>query len=152
MPRSKHRRKPGVGKSIKHPGRGKAPRWTTGPNLEAYHRMRAAVVEPFYREHGESDAAAELLRDVISELWHAPITSRADATARILEPFEEMDGTDPTFTPEQVEAGWVVLVEREIVAIDGDTVTVHPRIAQHFAAAPAMRAQSPDQFPSEASA
>lgn len=153
MPRSKHRRKPG-GKSVRHPGRGRA---FKPPPLDAetlaWRRMRHAVAEPFYQQIDNDDGrTGEMLDLVLEELWQRPVASRAELTGAFLTPAQAVDGTDISNTPEHAETAWAILVAHEIVVLSGDSVTVHPCIAQHFADAPAMRAQSLGQSASEASA
>lgn len=120
----------------------------------AWRRMKNAVARPFFQQaddDDDDDRTGEMLDLVLEVLWERPVASRAEVTAAFLEPLQDVDGTDISNTSEHAETAWEKLVARKLVVLDGDAVTVHPRIAQHFAAAPATRAQPCDQSGSEAS-
>ena len=145
MPRSKHRRKPG-GKSVRHPGRGKAPKpLPLDAEAEAYRQMIHAVAAPFHEQTGYDAPAGYLLDLALDEFWVRPSISRIAITSHFLQSVEDEDGTMLCYKPEEAEAAWAALIADEFVVLDGDTVSLHPRIAQHFAAAPAMGAQRSDQ-------
>ena len=44
-----------------------------------------------------------------------------------LAPFEEEDGSSVTWTPEDADAALSVLAQQEMVVIDGDLISIHPR-------------------------
>ncbi len=115
MPASKHRRRPG-GKSVAHPGRGKPPREEVPVD-----RQQRAIAERFYRQFGHEHPAGFMLDLALGILADSPRASRAAITAEFLE--EES-------TAQQADEAWAFLVAQEIVTIDGDTVTLHPRFAE----------------------
>jgi hypothetical protein len=60
MPVSKHRRKPG-GKSVRHPGRARAPAFRLDYESSARRAFAEKYTVPFYAAHGADHFAAEML-------------------------------------------------------------------------------------------
>jgi hypothetical protein len=85
--------------------------------------------------------AAEML-DVVSDaiLDLDTLTFRAVEKAAVLptfvEPYEAEDGSIVTRTSEDADTGLKFLVEQNMVLVDGDMISIHPRFADMFAASP----------------
>jgi hypothetical protein len=135
MPRSKHWRKPG-GKSVKHPGRGK-------PGFElpmtaseaALPKFTDAFCRPFHQQWRERDERVSYMLDLVAEAIFDPdsvtfLTFNENAVLpTFLAPFEEEDGSSVTWTLEDADAALSVLARQEMVVIDGDLISIHPRFA-----------------------
>lgn len=134
MPKSKHRRKAG-GKSMQHPGRsrlhGSPPSVTAlDGNLDRYFD---AYLGPFHQQaHPECEFADELL-DAVSDATFDPHTpafhtaSKAELFQTFVSRIEMKDGNRISRTLEEAEAALHYLVEKEMVVVDGDAVSTHPR-------------------------
>ena len=142
MPRSKHRRKPG-GKAIKNPGRGRTlvlrPE-PESPEVAAYSRIqrpfKGAFYEAFPNDAEEHDV--EFLADCIvsvmfprGELTPQPASKQA-VFADFTEPFDDTDMPEfgKPHTVEMAELGLAQLVERRLVVVEDDQITLHPRILE----------------------
>ncbi len=134
MPVSKHRRKPG-GKSVRHPGRAKAP----AVRLDYESRAHRAFVErytvPFFAAHGADHFAAEML-DIISDeafvLTDGAATlepvSKAAVFRKFLEPLSADDDSPPKQpAPASAEVALSFLNEQGLVEVDGDRIIVPAR-------------------------
>jgi hypothetical protein len=135
MPRSKHRRKPG-GKSVRHPGRSHSGSTLAKTADEVrWDRYDRAIRIPFHQQsHPECDYADEMLH-AVTEAVYDPYTPQFRPVAKdplfatFMQPYEKDDGTRIIRTPEQAEAALRYLVKRELIVVDGDTVSFHPRFA-----------------------
>jgi hypothetical protein len=142
MPKSKHRRKAG-GKSVQHPGRGRSydsppPVTALDRNLDRYFD---AYLGPFHQQaHPECEYADELL-EVVSDATFDPATpafhtaSKAELLQTFMSRIEIKDGSDISRTLEEAETALRYLVKTEMVVVDGDVVSTHPRFA-HLVDAP----------------
>jgi hypothetical protein len=135
QPGQKHRRTPS-GRSVRHPGRNKP--WRPPPKSAAeirWDRYREAIAAPFHRQsHPECDYAGELL-DLIADAVYDTNTPQLRPAnkdrlfAEFIEPFEAEDGTPVVRTLEQAETALRYLAKRDLVIVDGNTVSSHPRFA-----------------------
>lgn len=147
MPRSKHRRKPG-GKSVKRPGRNRGDEAPVLPSDARWDRFRDTYLRPFYQQdHPGEECVREMLDLVIDRtttydmLSFYPV-SKVTLVRGFVEPLEVEDGTFATRTPEEAEVALRYLVEREMVVVEGDVVSIHPRFA-YLAGEPAGEPPSP---------
>lgn len=137
MPRSKHRRKPG-GKAIRNPGRARA---AASPNAETAfgrfnRKLRPAFHEAFPGEEARAHDVEFLMDGVLDATFDgtgltARPASKAALFAHLVGPAgaaELDDGMEP-YTAEMAEAGLALLVERQVVVVEGDRIALHPRLA-----------------------
>jgi hypothetical protein len=135
MPRPKHRRKPG-GKSVKHPGRGK-PGWELPMTASeaALQKFTDTFCRPFHQQWRERDERVSYMLDLVAEAIFDPDAptfrtfNKNVVLPTFLAPFEEEDGSSVTWTPEDADAALSVLAQQEMVVIDGDLISIHPRFA-----------------------
>jgi hypothetical protein len=147
MPKSKHRRKAG-GKSVQHPGRSRSHDHSLSvgtsddidlPPVTALdgilRRYFDAYLGPFHQQaHPECEYADELL-DLVSDATFDPATPAFHSAnkAYLLQTFTSRtgikDGREVSWTPEEAETALRYLVEKEMVVVDGDVVSTHPRFA-----------------------
>jgi hypothetical protein len=128
MPVSKHRRKPG-GRSLHHPGRGKAlTRPLLPPDVEAWRKFRAAYAVPFFEAtEGQDDAHCAL--DIITEYawqYNDPMLAVSKATV-LREMSEPIEGHHPGRTAEEAERALALLVEHGMIEVNGDQITIPAR-------------------------
>jgi hypothetical protein len=153
MPRSKHRRKPG-GKSVNHPGMAQATK--TRQEQANAAAWRAALIQSAFHKEGLKLFAAEdpqwtLYMAELIEMrtqeatYHAePASVRKDKLfVQFVEPMEPIpatfiteaypgdgeEGGDPLKTLEDAEVALALLVKHELVMVDGDVITIHPRFS-----------------------
>jgi hypothetical protein len=146
MPRSKHKRKAG-GKSVRTPGRSPARQRRSITVADISNRYFAVYLDAFYQQaHPECDYADELL-DIVSyatfdiRMGRFHSVSKADLFQTFVDPVELPDGSQHVRTLEEAEAALQYLAEREMVVVDGDVVSAHPRFA--YLANTHERASSP---------
>jgi hypothetical protein len=144
MPKSKHRRKPG-GKSVKHPGMAQASRTRqeqanaallrAPPILTAYH------AEAFKIFGSDDPQSACYMADLIEEWYDEPVplakivAMKDELFAAFVKPHEgsagpvelSLFGPEPIRTVEEAETALALLVKHELVKVDGDRITIHPR-------------------------
>jgi hypothetical protein len=142
MPRPKHRHKAG-GKSVKGSGQNMR---VSSPTLTASDRawvlFNVAYKKTFFQEWPTHETAAFLL-DIVSDQIFDPdtlayITARKDKVfSAFVEPFEDEDGNLLTQSTEDAEAALDFLVEQNMVVVDGDTISLHPRFADVLTGPPA---------------
>jgi hypothetical protein len=131
MPVSKHRRKPG-GKSVRHPGRGKAPtRPPLPPDMQAWQKFRKGYTAPFFAAtKGQEDAHYAL--DIIADhAWQYNAPTQAVSKAKVLrEMAEPIEDYHPGRTAAETERALTFLAEHGMVDIEGDQITVPARFQQ----------------------
>ena len=131
MPQSKHRRKAG-GKSVKHPGRGKASReLPPSPAMLAWRTFSNAYCRPFHRQW-PGHPAGELLDIVSAGLFDADMrifhtVNKVEIFTAFLQPFEEEDGTSVTRTPARLQ--------RPLDGADAFSAVIGQRLVRGVAAA-----------------
>ncbi len=134
MPVSKHRRKPG-GKSVRHPGRARAPTFRLDYESSAHRAFAEKYTVPFFAAHGADHFAAEML-DIISDeafvLADGAATlepvSKAQVFRKFLEPLPADDDSPPKQpAPRLAEAALSFLSEQGLVEVDGDRIIVPAR-------------------------
>ncbi len=64
--------------------------------------------------------------------------------AEFIEPYEREDGVGIVRTPEEAETALRYLVKLDLVVVDGDTVSFHPRFADLLDATKPVAAAAPD--------
>ena len=73
--------------------------------------------------------------DAITDAVYDPYTlqlcpvAKDPLFAEFMQPYEHNDGTEIVRTPEQAETALRYLVTCELIAVDGDMVSFHPRFA-----------------------
>ena len=142
MPKSKHRRKPGVGKSVAHPGRARPlVQPPLSPGEKTWRRLVALYHRPFHERwrDGQDDACVMLdLAEVFdSETGAFQTISKAALFAAFMEPLEDEFGeTEVSKTIEDAEAALRFLIEQEMLVVDGDDVAIHPRFPDMLEGSP----------------
>jgi hypothetical protein len=131
MPVSKHRRKPG-GKSVRHPGRGKAPAIPPlPPELQAWRRFRNGYTAPFFAATEGHQDAHDVLDVIAEQAWqyNAPlkVVSKAAVLQEMAEPIEDLH---PGRTAEETERALAFLIEQGMGEVEGDQITVPARFQQ----------------------
>lgn len=144
MPRSKHRRKPG-GKSLKRPGQSRQMRQQPLTAWEvALERFYAAYKQPFYEQWPDTQEAVFLMLDLVADTIFDPNTLAFSAVnidpifEDFVGPYMGEDGSTIVLTIEDAAAALGSLVEREMVALDGNLISIHPRFANMLADPPAQ--------------
>jgi hypothetical protein len=134
MPRSKHRRKAG-GKSARNPGRNPSGRPRSMTTTEIADRYFDVYLHAFYQQaHPECEYADELL-DLVSYATFDTHTARFHPTSKaelfqtFVDPLDLPDGSRHVRTLEEAETALHYLVKKEMVVVDGDVVSTHPRFA-----------------------
>jgi hypothetical protein len=135
MPRSKHRRKAG-GKSVKRPGHNKP--WREAPLTAVqadWQRFGDAYLTPFHQQWRDRAQAGYML-DLVAEAIFDPDTftfhaaEKAVVLPAFLAPSEEDDGTPVNWTSEDADAALRFLVEENMVVMDGNLISIHPRFLE----------------------
>lgn len=110
-------------------------------------RYFAAYLDAFYQQaHPECDYADELL-DIVSyatfdiRMARFHSVSKTDLFQTFVDPVALPDGSQHVRTLEEAETALQYLAEREMVVVDGDVVSAHPRFA--YLANTHERASSP---------
>jgi hypothetical protein len=143
MPRSKHRRKAG-GKSVKRPGHNKP--WREAPLTAvqaAWQRFGDAYLRPFHRQWRDREQAGYML-DLVAEAIFDPDRFTFHAAEKeavlpaFLAPSEEDDRTPVNWTPEDADAALRFLIEENMVVMDGNLISIHPRFLDVLAGSPAL--------------
>jgi hypothetical protein len=109
------------------------------PPVTAFDRILGryfdAYLGPFHQQaHPECDYAVELL-DLVSDATFDPATPtfRSASKTELLQTFisriETKDGREISRTLEEAEAALRYLTEKEMIVVDGDVVSTHPRFA-----------------------
>jgi hypothetical protein len=133
MPRSKHRHKAG-GKSVTRPGQRrpvKAPPVPAGQ--AAWDKFGEVYYGPFHKRWPGHDAGYML--DIIAEDIFDEDTASFRATSKkavfdtFLEPVPDFDGSPDPSPPssDQAEPALNFLLQEEMIVIDGDAISIHPR-------------------------
>jgi hypothetical protein len=145
MPKSKHRRKAG-GKSVQHPGRSRSHDSPlsvaeldeiSSPPVTAFDKILGryfdAYLGPFHQQaHPECEYAGELL-DLVSDATFDPATpafhtaNKTELLQTFISRTEIKDGCEISRTLEEAETALHYLAEKEMVVVDGDAVSTHPR-------------------------
>jgi hypothetical protein len=135
MPRSKHRRKAG-GKSLRNPGRSQPQRPRSLTPADIADRYFDAYLQAFYQQpHPECEYADELL-DLVSYATFDTRTasfrpaSKAELIQTFVDPLDLPDGSQHVRTLEEAETALRYLVKKEMVIVDGDVVSTHPRFVR----------------------
>jgi hypothetical protein len=131
MPRSKHRHKAG-GKSVARPGQHRAVRELPVTAAEvAWRKFRDAYLRPFHKRWPAHDAGFML--DIISndifdpdEASFRPASKKAVFNS-FLEPGENEEGSVDALSPDQADAALDFLIQEEMIVVDGEVISVHPR-------------------------
>ena len=131
MPRSKHRHKAG-GKSVARPGQRQTVRVRPVSAAEAaWDKFGDAYYGPFHKRWPNHEAG--YLLDIISDdVFNAGTASFRSASKkavfdRFLEPLSDFDGSVEILSPAQADAALAFLIQEEMIVIDGDAISVHPR-------------------------
>ena len=135
MPVSKHRRKPGRGKSVKHPGRSPRPvrRPILNPMDEAYVRFHELYVVPFHRQFRDDPLDAGSMLQFIADAAFDDLTDEivpVNKQAIFQEFMAVKDWEDDSPSHETVgsaEAALTSLVEQGMVEVADDQLTVPTR-------------------------
>jgi hypothetical protein len=129
MPKSKHRHKR-EGKAISHPGRGKVASYNESRELKRYRRFKSIYTDEFYEQFRDSmpeqtGYLLDILSDEIFDLdtWSLQTGSKSELFDDFIHPIK---GTEPS-TTEMAENALAFLVQHEMICIDGDDITIHPR-------------------------
>jgi hypothetical protein len=118
----------------------------SSPTLTAAGRawvfFNVAYKKTFYQEWPTHETAAFLLDIVSDQIFDldtlAFIAARKDKVFSIfVEPFEDEDGPLLMQSTEEAEAALDFLVEQNMVVVDGDTISIHPRFADVLTSPPA---------------
>ena len=131
MPVSKHRRKRGR-KSVRHPGRARAPAARLDYGSGAHKAFAERYTVPFFAAHGADHFAAEMLDIISDEAFvladDAPTlepVSKAAVFRKFLEPVPVDDDSPPKQpAPGLAEAALSFLSEQGLVEVDGDRIIV----------------------------
>lgn len=131
MPRSKHRHK-ADGKSVARPGQRQTVRVRpVSASKTAWDKFGDAYSGPFHQRWPNHDAG--YLLDIISDdVFDADTASFRSASKKavfdkFLEPLPDFDGSVEILSPDQADAALVFLLQEEMIVIDGDVISVHPR-------------------------
>ena len=104
----------------------------------AYETFLSVYHHAFRERWPDQDAAAQML-DVVSDaiLDLDTLKFRAVGKAAVLpmfmEPYEADDDSIVTRTSEDADTALTFLVEQNMVLVDGDMISIHPRFADMFA-------------------
>jgi hypothetical protein len=138
MPRSKHRRKAG-GKSVKRPGSNRPARVSPMTAEDrAYTRIAETYGGPFHRQWPDGAGGAGLMLDVVSDAIFdldppaIRTASKETVFSTYLEPFEGDEESTDVLTPEGAAAALSFLVKQNMVVVEGDMISIHPRFADMF--------------------
>ena len=135
MPKSKHRRKSSK-KATRNPGREKTPRWSITRELECFkifhQRYRDSI--PQYLD---DECVAFLIDLIAEEAFHFradKVTLKPFSKDRLfgeyltpLGGFEDDEDEIPINTFETAEAAISILLEHNMIEVDGDVITVPDR-------------------------
>jgi hypothetical protein len=115
-----------------------------------WEHYRAAIADPFFRQsHPECDYAGELL-DLVADAVYDSYTPQFRPTgkdalfAEFIEPYEREDGVEIVRTLEEAETALRYLVKLDLVVVDGDMVSFHPRFADLLDETKPVAAALPD--------
>jgi hypothetical protein len=132
MPKSKHRHK-GSGKALRHPGKGRSLPGNPMMLDDGYGRSKQIFQDEFYELFRSSmPVDTDLLIDILFENvfdWRTrtPSTASRDETFAEFTNDEYRDEGEDLRTIEMAEIALGFIVEHEMVCVDGDEITLHPR-------------------------
>jgi hypothetical protein len=130
MPVSKHRRKSG-GKSVRHPGRGKAFKKSPPTAKElAWRVFNTRWRSQFLTEFPEREDVGMMMDIITDQVWlgdgNFGPASKEKAIEEFIKPFED----EPPKTREDAERALAFLAERGMLDVEGGQITVPARFQQ----------------------
>jgi hypothetical protein len=108
---------------------------------DAWQRFGNAYLRPFH-EYWHDRAQAGYMLDLVAEAIFDPDTFTFHATKKeavlpaFLAPSEEDDGTPVIWTHEDADAALRFLVEENMVVMDGNLISIHPRFLDELVCSP----------------
>jgi len=110
---------------------------------EAWRRFSDEYRGPFHKAWPDGVRGAGLMLDVVSDALFDPDTltfpavNKAEIFSTYLEPLEGEDESLGDLTPEGADAALRFLVDQNMVVVEGDMISIHPRFADVLTSSPA---------------
>lgn len=99
----------------------------------AHDKFSDAYSRAFHKRWPDQDDGAGYMVEIIAEdIFDADTASFRPASKKaifnaFLEPLEKEDGSVDALSPDQADAALDFLIQEEMIVIDGDVISVHPR-------------------------